>query len=299
MLENLYRCLKEQDVEIYERYSLARLSSINIGGEAAILVKPLTEKALTEVVKILYGFGVRYKTVGRMTNILPPDKGYDGVIVSTARLTGYSFSGTVLTAECGVVLGAIAQRLADLGLGGIEELCGIPGSVGGLITLNGGAFGKELSDVLISAKVYSAVDGRVYCLSPDELSMSYRHSAVGERGLTVLSAELRLSVAERDIIIARLKELRDIRRRTQPLDMPSLGSVFKRHPDGAVSKMIDECGLKGLRAGGAEISCKHAGFIVNTGGATADQVIELIEICKNAVRERFGILPEPEIEILN
>ena len=299
MLDGLLHRLKALDVEITENYPLSRISAVRIGGNARLLLRPRSISSLAEVVQMLCDGGLKYKIVGRMTNILPPDAEYDGVVISTSALTGYSIVGTTLLAECGLCLGTVIDKLVRVGLGGFEELSGIPGSIGGMITMNAGAFGKEMADIILSVDVYSPADKRRYSLSASDLGMAYRSSTVCKKGLAVLSATLMLTAKDSNEISECIGRFREERLRAQPCTLPSLGSTFKRPSIGYASKMIDECGLRGFRLGGAEVSEKHAGFIVNRGGATAEQFKALITLCRESVAEKFGVVLEPEIEILD
>ena len=297
MQEKLYGFLKAQDVEIFENYPLSEMSSVGIGGTALVL-RPKSLRGLVATVSALSEWGIEYKTLGRASNVLPPDDGYGKAVVCTTAIRDFRREGDILIAECGASFRRIALELSPLGFGGYEELVGIPGSVGGMVAMNAGAYGRCVADFIEWAEVYLPQERKSVRVDAAELDLSYRDSAVGRSRWILLSAAFRLQRSSTDRINRRLKELSSLRRASQPLEYPSLGSVFKRTSVGSAAKMIDECGLKGLRCGGAQVSEKHAGFIVNRGNATAAQYISLMEQCREAVLKKFGVSLEPEIEIL-
>ena len=276
---------------------MSEMSSVGIGGTALVL-RPKSLRGLVATVSALSEWGIEYKTVGRASNVLPPDDGYGKAVVCTTAIRGFRREGDILIAECGATFRRIAMELSPLGLGGYEELVGIPGSVGGMVAMNAGAYGRCVADFIEWAEVYFPQERKSVRVDASELDLSYRDSAVGRSRWILLSAAFRLQRSSTDRINRRLKELSSLRRASQPLEYPSLGSVFKRTSVGSAAKMIDECGLKGLRCGDAQVSEKHAGFIVNRGNATAAQYISLMEQCRESVLKKFGVSLEPEIEIL-
>ncbi len=297
MQENLFGFLKAQDVEIFEHYPLSKMSSVRIGGSAPVL-RPRSTEGLVRTVDALAGCGMKYKTVGRMTNVLPPDGSYGKCVICTADICGFHLFGDILVAECGATFRRIAAKLAPMGYSGYEELVGIPGTIGGLVTMNAGAYGRCISDLIEWADVYSPDEKSTFRVDAASLGLSYRDSYIGRRGWILLSAGFKLQSGCAELVFNRISELRALRRASQPTEFPSLGSVFKRPLYGSAARMIDECGLKGVRCGDAQVSVKHAGFIVNLGKATSEQYISLMEKCRLAVRDKFGVSLEPEIEIL-
>ena len=297
MQENLFGFLKAQDVEIFENYPLSKMSSIRIGGRALVL-RPRSIDGLIRTVDVLGEQGTEYKIVGRMSNVLPPDGSYGKSVICTADVCAFRLCGDILVAECGATFRRIATRLAPLGYGGYEELVGIPGTVGGLVTMNAGAYGRSISDLIEWADVYSPEERNTLRVDGASLGLSYRDSHIGRRGWILLSAGFKLRADRAEAVLDRISELRVLRRASQPTEFPSLGSVFKRPANGIAARMIDECGLKGVRCGDAQVSVKHAGFIVNLGKATSEQYISLMEKCRCAVQDKFGVSLEPEIEIL-
>ena len=297
MLQHLLEFLKEQDVEFKIGLSLSQLSSIKIGGRATAVL-PKTEKELITVVDYLINNGIRYKIIGRMTNILPCDEDYDGVLIITAGLCDYRIKSNTALAEAGLPFSKLLSLLSSKGLGGAESLYGIPGSLGGMIRSNAGAFGASVSDRIVRVRAYDVKSGTIKVYSREELDFSYRHSLFSDSDEIILSAELFFDFKNEELVNAGFAHYMNKRRSLQPYGEPSLGSVFKRHHSAPVSYLIDQLGMKGLRVGGAEISQKHAGFIVNKGNATASDVIRLIELIKNRLYREYGIIPEEEIDFL-
>ena len=297
-MEEIIRFLENHGIGYARDFSLSRVSAIALGGRCSVFAAPATETELLKLVAFLSDGGYKYKVVGKMTNILPPDAPYSGVIVSTAKLKAYFVEEGILFAECGAMLSKAAPLLAREGWGGIAELSGIPGTVGGMIYSNAGAFGLEISDILIDARCYSYEKRAVVTLAPSEMNLSYRHSVLSEGGLILLSARLSIKREDPQRAELNISEFSRIRRERQPTNFPSLGSTFLR-PNGLyAAKLIDDAGLRGFSIGGASVSKKHAGFIVNTGAATADDVLRLIEYIQDTVFLKFGVLLVPEIEFL-
>ncbi len=297
MTGSLLSFLKKQDVEAYSGYQISKKSSIGIGGEAALCALPNTEEKLIYTVDLLRECGVEYKLVGGMTNVLPRDEKYEGAIVITSKYACYNTAENAVNVSCGMGLSALIRRLSQLSLGGLSPLYGIPGSLGGAAVGNAGALGLSLSDVLVCALVYSPSEKKKYVMSNEDMRYSYRHSALSEGDLILLSATLRLKETDRGEILRQLDECISKRKSTQPYGEKSLGSVFKRYDGIPVSRLIDEAGLKGFRIGGAEISEKHAGFIVNRKNATAADVRALAEFIRARLFSLYGIEPDLEIKI--
>ncbi len=299
MVKELIRFLKMNDVEYKEGLPLASISPIRIGAEADIVAFPDDEAKLVLFLKFLENTRIKYKISGRMSNLLPPDEKYSGVLIRTDRINAHYFDGNMLSVSCGASIPYISSLTQAAGLGGFERLSGIPGSIGGAAVGNAGAFGREISDLIIDIRVCDIIEKSIYTLPLRECSFSYRSSSLKNRDIIVLSARFRLCYSDKSSIKAEMNRCKDIRRATQPIGAPSLGSVFKR-PSAAVSaaELIDKCGLKGYGIGGAQISEKHAGFIVNAGRATAKDYILLSEFAAKCVYEKYGIALEREIEIM-
>ena len=234
-----------------------------------------------------------------MTNVLPSDEGFLGIIIKTDRMNALTHSKNKMTAFAGVSLPQIATRAAALGLSGAEELSGIPGSIGGSICGNAGAFGREIADLISSVTVYDPVLDSVYSLGKEELGFSFRDSVFSKRPLIIISADLIFTDADPTVVAGRISEIRAIRQNTQPIGELSLGSTFKR-PSGdfSASYMIDQCGLKGRSLGGAAVSLKHAGFIINKNNSTADDYLSLAKEVEDIVYQKFGVRLEKEIKVL-
>ena len=297
MIETALGYLKMNDVEYEENRDMASLTTIRIGGVARIVAYPREVSELSSLVSFLESYKIKYKTVGRMSNILPTDELYNGVLIKTSNFRGISLKNGVLSLGAGEALPRVAARLCELSLEGFEELSGIPGSVGASLLGNAGAYGRALSDLFVGAVCLIKESGEIYRFSQAEVDFSYRYSTLKESELIILSVELKPTFGDILQIKERMSEYAKRRRLTQPRE-PSLGSVFKRPVSGYASKMIDECDLRGYRIGGAEISSKHAGFIVNKGNARAKEVKRLVELSRESVYKKFGVKLEREIEYL-
>ena len=301
IIDILYRVsdfLKKHDVDYKRNIKISDISSIKIGGCCDIIAYPESEKTFIFLVDFLETNSIPYKVIGKMTNILASDNGFSGVLVSTKRLTDIKIEGELVYPESGVLVNSLLFSLARMNLGGLEELFGIPGTLGALVHNNGGAGNTDISDALLFARVYSPSEKKILILDRNALKLGYRSSALIGTDFIVLS--LGLAFVRRDYreIMQKIRRCVEKRKATQPLKYPSLGSVFKRENGIPVSKLIDESGLKGTRIGGAEISKKHAGFIVNRGGASAKDVRELISLVKKEILKKYGFEPHEEIEFL-
>lgn len=286
-------------LEIRENEPMSEHCSFKIGGPARLMLLPSSAEEAASALAILRSSGAQVLIVGSCTNLLIPDEGYPGAVV---RMSKPASSMELLDAEriraqAGATLNALAVFAAQHELTGLEFAHGIPGSVGGGVAMNAGAYGGEMRDVLESAE-YVDADGVISTLSGDALGLSYRHSAFSDTDKLITSAVFRLTPGDGEAVRARMNELIEKRRASQPLDMPSAGSTFKRPKTGYAAALIDEAGLKGLRVGGAMVSTKHAGFVVNAGGATYSDVIELMREVRRRVYEFSGVLLEPEVKII-
>ena len=271
---------------------LSRHTSFKIGGQAESMVWPDREQEWSWLLGFVRQKGLPLTVLGLGSNVIVSDAGLAGVVASTSRMCRCEVSGHGLSAQSGAALDAVVARGVEAGLSGMEKLSGIPGTVGGALWINAGAFGQETYDRLVS---FTALDpeARLVRRAKSEVSFGYR-KVKGVSGLVFLAAEWALPPGD-------LAALRDIRAATlqarankQPLEFPSAGSVFKRPPEGYASRLIDACGLKGLTVGRAQVSPKHAGFIVNLGGATARDVMELIGRVREAVLAKTGVRLELE-----
>lgn len=297
MLTHLLDFLKKQDIEYSVQFDISTASYIKIGGKAACAAMPNSTEKLIKLVDFLKEENIPYRLVGAMSNILPPDTDYPGVLIITTKCDRYCVAENEINLDCGVKLSKILRSLSAGGLCGMESLFAIPGTVGGMIYSNAGAYSASISDRLITATLYSPKKKEIFTLSKSEMSFSYRHSTLIGTDNILLSANFLLCNDNPTDIAKRITAVAKLRREAQPYNMPSLGSVFKRSGDTPISLLIDRLGLKGFSVGGAQISKKHAGFIVNTGMATEKDFLELVAIIKDRVYDRYGITPEEEIEL--
>lgn len=286
-------------LEIRENEPMSEHCSFKIGGPARLMLLPSWAEEAASALAILRSSGAQVLIVGSCTNLLIPDEGYPGAVVRMSKPASSMelLDAAHIRAQAGATLNALAVFAARHGLTGLEFAHGIPGSVGGGVAMNAGAYGGEMRDVLESAE-YVDADGVISTLSGDALGLSYRHSAFSDTDKLITSAVFRLTPGDGEAVRARMNELIEKRRASQPLDMPSAGSTFKRPETGYAAALIDQAGLKGLSVGGAMVSTKHAGFVVNAGGATYSDVIELMREVRRRVYEFSGVLLEPEVKII-
>ncbi len=267
-----------------------------IGGAADFFVTPENATMLLSCVNYCKTAGLDYFVLGKGSNLLISDKGFRGVIISTARLTDIEVKGETVTAYSGAQLSTVANACLNNNLTGFEFAHGIPGSVGGAVFMNAGAYGEEIKDVFTSA--VCLIDGEIKTLSNVEMNFSYRKSVLSENNGVVLSAEFSLKTGDYKAIKEKMESLTKQRKEKQPLELPSCGSVFKRPVGYFAGKLIEDTGLKGYTIGGAKVSEKHCGFIVNTGDAKAEDVLNLIEYIKKSVLEKTGVLLTEEVRII-
>lgn len=273
-------------------------TSFRIGGPADLFVTPDDIDELRDVIAACKAAGVPHFVLGCGSDLLVADEGYRGVIVSCAKgLVNVAVDGETIVCQAGVALREASEMACELGLSGLEFACGIPGSVGGACFMNAGAYGGCVADVLESVRCLMP-DGTQQSLPVGELAMGYRASRVRDEGLVVLSATFRLHEDDQDDIRARMDDFTQRRKKRQPLELPSAGSTFKRPEGHFAGKLITDAGLKGYAHGGASVSTKHAGFVVNNGGATAADVQSVIEHVQDEVERQFGVRLEPELRFL-
>lgn len=285
-------------LELLENEPMSRHCSFKIGGPAALFARPSSLEEMQELCAFLREKGVEPLIVGNGTNLLVTDEPLNRFVLQTTGLSGAKRTGeTTVYIQSGMSLAKAATLCATYSLTGMEFAQGIPGTVGGGISMNAGAYGGEMKQVLRSA-AFLDENCKNGIKTGKELDMSYRHSAFSDNGLVVLGCELLLQKGDPREINLRMKELAEKRRASQPLDMPSAGSTFKRPEKGYAAALIEECGLKGYAVGGAQVSEKHAGFVVNRGGAHFDDVRKLMENIQETVFARTGIRLEPEVKII-
>ena len=277
---------------------MSRHTSFRIGGAAEVMAFPKNEAELSELLKVSKELDTCHAILGAGTNVLAPDEGMTGLVICLKDcLNGTELlPDNFLRVMGGVTMSRAAVFAANHGLSGLEFAHGIPGTVGGGVYMNAGAYGGEIGQVCIQATVMDA-DGQLHVRSREEMDFRYRHSRLEETGEIVTNAVFQLTAAPTEEIRQRMKELQARRIASQPLDYPSAGSAFKRPTGGYAAALIDQAGLKGYRVGNAAISGKHAGFAINLGGATAADVTQLLRQVSDKVYENTGIRLEPEIRI--
>ena len=286
------------NLELRMNESMAKHTSFRIGGGAEVMAFPKTETELAELLKVSALLDCKCAILGAGTNVLAPDEGITGLVICLKDcLDGMeALPDTRIRVMAGVTMSRAAVFAANLGLSGLEFAHGIPGTIGGGIYMNAGAYGGEISQVCDRVEVMDR-QGNSRWLRNAEMGFSYRHSVLETADDLVIAAEFTLTPAEPEAIKARMKELIGKRSASQPLNLPSAGSAFKRPKGGYAAALIDQAGLKGFRVGNAGISDKHSGFAVNLGGATANDVKELLQTVSDRVFEQTGIRLEPEIRI--
>ncbi len=294
--EKLVEIVGKDNVLVDE--SMKKHTTFRIGGVADFFVTPCSILSVGEVVAACKMLQVPYFIIGNGSNLLVSDTGYRGVIIQIYdKLNNITWNGCSVTVEAGALLSRVGNEAAKRSLTGFEFATGIPGTMGGAVAMNAGAYGGEIKDCIVGAKVLMP-DGSVMWYDKEALELGYRTSAVSKNGLVVLEAELLLENGDEEAIREKLNELSQARRSKQPLEYPSAGSTFKRPEGYFAGKLIQDAGFKGFRNGGAMVSDKHSGFVINYDNATAKDVIELIKIVQKGVFEQFGVTIEMEVKML-
>ena len=297
-MNGLISFLESQDVKYQKDVELSKLTSIGIGGRAKILVSPKSKELFTKTLNYLFENAIPYKVIGNMTNILPCDRELETVLVSTLELKEYTISNKTVYADCGMLFSKLILIAANNMLGGCENIFGIPGTVGAMLSLNAGAYEASASDFLSYVDVYTAYDDCILRLKKEDISFNYRDSELRRQGFIVLGAGFNFLPTSKQDAQLKIKAVRNKRAAAQPINSKTLGSVFKRTKELSASYMIDRCGLKGTRIGNVSVSDKHAGFFINHGGGTADEFLLLADFVKSTVREKYGVILEEEFEYL-
>ena len=294
MLEKLQKMLGEAKVLVNE--PMASHTTFRIGGPADYFVMPETVEELANVLKLCKEENTPYFILGNGSNLLVGDKGFRGVVIQLYKnFDGLSIEGTKITAKSGAMLIRVAKEAGKAGLTGLEFASGIPGTIGGAMVMNAGAYGGEMKDVVTSVTVLTK-DGDIKTLSGDEMNFRYRGSVVEDEGYIVLEAVMELKEGNLEEIQERMDELSVQRRTKQPIEYPSAGSTFKRPEGYFAGKLIQDAELRGYQVGGAQVSEKHCGFVINVGGATAADVMQLMQDVSDKVMEQFGVTLEPEVK---
>ncbi len=288
----------DQCGDVQFRIPLKEHTTFRIGGDCDVMLSPRTEEEVVRALTILREHKIRHMILGNGSNVLFDDKGYRGVIVKLDKnLSKIRIVGRSVDAQAGALLSVTAKTSMEQNLTGMEFASGIPGSIGGAIFMNAGAYGSEIADIFVSAKIIDE-NLEIREVGPDEIAFGYRKSAIQAREWVVLSSKFFLREGDPAEISRQFEDFTHRRVSKQPLNFPSAGSTFKRPEGGFASKMIDDAGLRGLRCRGAAVSEKHCGFIVNDREATAQDVRELIEMIRERVYEKFGVYLEPEVRVI-
>lgn len=278
---------------------MADHTTFRIGGPADLYVEPADAEALAAAAEICRRAGAPFYILGNGSDLLVSDEGYRGVMIATKKLRACQADRETgrVRAEAGILLSALARGALEASLTGLEFAAGIPGSLGGAVVMNAGAYGSEMKDVLVSADVLTP-EGEILTLTPEELDLGYRRSCIPGRGYIVLAAEFQLKKGDPAAIREYMDDLASRRRSKQPLEYPSAGSTFKRPEGHFAGKLIDDAGLRGFTVGGAQVSEKHCGFVINRDHATAEDVMELCRAVQTKVKETFGVELEMEVRFL-
>lgn len=291
----LYDFYQEEDVIL--NCPMKEHIYFKVGGPVDILVTPINKEQVVKTVKLCKENNVPYFLLGNGSNLLVKDGGVDGVVIKFNKLNNININGNEIKAESGALLSNVAKTALANNLTGFEFACGIPGSIGGAVSMNAGAYNGEMAHVIKEAEVVDN-DGNIITLSKEELDLGYRNSLVMKKGFVVLSATLTLENGQYDNIKDIMNDLTAKRETKQPLEYPSAGSTFKRPEGHFAGKLIQDSGLKGFSIGGAAVSEKHSGFIINKGGATAREVLDVIMHVQKTVKENFDVELHTEVKII-
>lgn len=278
--------------------NLSEYITFKFGGNCRALIDINSTGSAVEILRYIRENNIKYAVIGRGSNIIASDDGFNGVILHFGSdFSEVSINGTSITAQAGAMLSAVCRKAQESALSGMENLFGIPGTVGGALYMNAGAYGSEMKDIVVSAE-YIDENGGIQIISAENMNLSYRHSIFAEENFIITSVTMNLREGDCNSIKSAMHECMQKRVAKQPLEYASAGSTFKRPQDSYASLLIEQCGLKGLSVGGAEVSTKHSGFVINKGGATCADVLELCEKVRSIVKEKTGCILELEPVIL-
>ena len=293
---DLLKIVNEEDIKIDE--PMKKHISFRVGGPADILVRPRTEEQLSQILKYIDENALPYLIIGNGSNLLVKDGGIRGIVIEFGdNFNNFEIDGNIIKAQAGALLAVLGKAALREELTGLECISGIPGSLGGGLAMNAGAYGGEIKSVVKSVRVMNP-KGEIFEFSNEEMKFEYRRSILTNSDYIVLSAVLELQKGNYDEIKAFMADLTNRRTTKQPLNLPSAGSTFKRPEGYFAGKLIDDCGLRGLTLRGAQVSEKHCGFVVNIGDATAKDILDLMYIVKSTVLNKFGVTLEEEVKIL-
>ena len=293
-ISTLKSILSESDIKLNE--SMSKHTSFKVGGPADVFITPHTDEQIIDCIKVLRAEKEKYFIMGNGTNLLVSDKGYRGCVIQLYQnYNDISVFGSNITAKAGALVVRIANEACRNNLSGLEFACGIPGTLGGAVTMNAGAYGAEIVKVVRIVRMLDLKYMMKCEYASSEMNFSYRHSLVKEHPFIVLEVEMEFMKGQQDIIQKRMDDYKEQRNSKQPLDYPSAGSTFKRPQGHYAGKLIEDAGLKGFQIGGARVSDKHAGFIINTGNASASDILKLMIDVQKKVFDRFHVKLEPEV----
>ncbi|WP_138263181.1 UDP-N-acetylmuramate dehydrogenase [[Clostridium] hylemonae] len=300
MNQDFYNALKDVLTEdkVLADEPMKNHTTFRVGGAADYYTVPESKEEVRDIIRLCRQWDVPFYIIGNGSNLLVSDKGYRGVMIQIYRdMSEITVEGHTVRAQAGALLSSIAARALSAGLTGFEFAAGIPGTLGGACVMNAGAYGGEMKDVLRYVTVLTE-DGAFLTLHRDELELDYRTSVIARKGYIALEAEIELKEGSKDEIKARMDELKEKRVTRQPLEYPSAGSTFKRPEGYFAGKLIEDAGLRGFRVGGAQVSEKHCGFVINRGSATAADIMALITEVADRVERQTGVRMEPEVKRL-
>lgn len=286
-------CPSQRDV------SMSKYTTFRIGGNASVMLTPTTDEQLASIIKKCKEDNIKPFIIGNGSNMLISDKGLDTVVINMCRPDPKIelVNGDTVVCDAGVTMSKVCNFALENGLTGLEFAFGIPGSAGGAAYMNAGAYGGEMKDVLVECRHIDS-DGNFGSLKGEELGLAYRTSAYEHNGYIITTLVMKLSKGNKDEIRAKMQELLQLRKDKQPLEYPSAGSTFKRPEGYFAGALIEECGLKGYSVGGAQVSEKHAGFVINKGDASAKDVLDLIKYIQDKVLSEKGVMLEPEVRLI-
>lgn len=291
ILQSLRSITSEENILLNE--PLKNHTTFKVGGPADILVTPTSKEELVACLKL----NVPKFVMGNGSNLIVKDKGIRGLVIKTTKLNNITLTDDVIEAEAGAYLGKVAMFARDNSLTGFEFASGIPGTVGGGVSMNAGAYGGEMKDVVIET-TYCDLEGNTYTINSEQHEFGKRKSFFTGKEFVVLSTKIKLSEGNKEEIVAKMEELRVARTTKQPINLPSAGSIFKRPEGYFAGKLIEDSGLKGYTIGGAQVSTLHAGFIVNVGDATAKDILDLIKHIQDVVMKDYGVTLETEVKMV-
>lgn len=289
---------KEISPQLMINEPMKKHTTFKIGGDADMYVSVESVEELSALIRLAKEKGVCYTVIGNGSNLLVSDDGISGLVIEIGQgLAGYEVKGNVIYAEAGILLKKLASVAASESLSGLEEVSGVPGTLGGGVFMNAGAYGGELKDT-VKKVTYVDCDGEIHTIDASECGFGYRKSIFSDGGKFIVSAQLELKKGDKDEILSKMADYTKRRREKQPISYPSAGSTFKRPEGYFAGTLIEQAGLKGYRCGDAMVSELHAGFVINCGNATANDIISVIEHTKKTVLDKFGVELEPEVRFI-